>query len=243
MVIAKPQFKRPCRRYSTRMALRDAGSAGNNCMLLSVLAAAGLPPDAMALRGRIADAIDAMSVADREAFVKDVVEPGQAVVDPAAVLGPTYVRDFDAWSRRVRMGSSMLGAPELHVLRGILAADGIDVEVTSLRSLSDSKTAAAWARTQRAAHCGTRKLILIATDGGHYNWVSEPTPELAVPTAGPEPVRAPEQAPLRGGTSKKCRAKTNRWTASSVLSTIASIPGLWVVLAFIAFRAITKLKA
>lgn len=243
------------------MALRDAGSAGNNCMLLSVLAAAGLPPDAMALRGRIADAIDRMSIADREAFVKDVVEPGQAVADPSAVLGPTYVRDFEAWSRRVRTGSSMLGAAELHVLRGILAADGIDVEVTSLRSLSDSKTAAAWARTQRAAHCGTRRLILIATDGGHYNWVPEPAPEPVAPDPSfpvSDPVRVPEPAqlrgghrplhgssPLRGGTFKKKTSSTrNRpaWT-ESVLRTLASIPGLWIVFVFVAFRVITKFKA
>jgi hypothetical protein len=234
------------------MALRDAGSAGNNCMLLSVLAAAGLPPDAMALRGRIADAIDAMTISEREAFVKDVVEPGQAVADPSAVLGPTYVADFDTWSKRVRTGSSMLGAAELHVLRGILAADGIDVEVTSLRSLTDSKTAAAWARTQRAAHSGTRKLVLIATDGGHYNWVP-PEEELVakagkeIPAEVPGPAEIPGPAQLRGGGPGArgiCKKKSSSARpVVSVLRMLASIPGLWIVFAFVAFRVLTKFKA
>lgn len=228
------------------MALRDAGSAGNNCMLLSVLAASDLPPDAIAMRGRIADAIDAMTDSEREAFLKDVVEPGEAVSDPSAVLGPTFTRDFELWSSNVRTGSSMLGAAELHVLRRLLEADGIDVEVTSLRSLSDSKTAAAWARTQREAHGGGRKLVLIATDGTHYNWVPEPEPPLARPAQAAQPPQAvypvrpvhpshakPPQT-LRGG----CVSRRRGWHAMSVLRAIPAI--VWAALAFLAFRSLSS---
>lgn len=145
----------------------------------------------------------------------------------------------------------MLGAAELHVLRGILAADGIDVEVTSLRSLSDCKSAAAWARTQRAAHCGTRKLVLIATDGGHYNWVPEPPPEPkkteSLPARVQEPAQlrggGPSRPPLSGGTFKKKTTRNRPAWTESVVRTLASIPGLWIVFAFVAFRVLSKFKA
>lgn len=180
------------------MALRDAGSTGNNCMLLSILAAAGLPPDAAALRARIADAIDSMSEDERSEFEKDVVEPALAVTDSSEVLGATYTADFREWSRRVRTGASMLGAAELHVLRKLLRSDKIDVEVTSLRSLQDARVASSWAKTQRAIHPGgRRKLVLIATDGWHYNWL----PQDRSPPSGGCPATGARRAVRHPGSS------------------------------------------
>lgn len=152
--------------------LRDAGGRGNNCMLLSVLAAAGLPPDASGLRGDIADAINAMNQTAKKCFLEDVVDPVKEIPSPDTVLGPTFCkafgadRDWAAWSTAVRTGSDMLGAAELHVLRALMQRAGVRLEATSVASL-DNKSIREWAVRQTESG----PVILIVTDGTHYNWV------------------------------------------------------------------------
>ena len=170
-------------------------------MLLSVLAAAGLPPDAAGLRGDIADAIDAMDQPARQAFMTDVVDPVAEIASPDTVLGPTFCNtfgadhDWTAWSTAVRTGSDMLGAAELHVLRGLMQRAGVRLEATSVASL-DNAGIRGWALKQAEAG----PVVLIATDGTHYNWVD--FRDHALKSGGSS--GAATQRTRRGCASKAC---------------------------------------
>jgi len=149
-----------------------------DCMLLSVIEAGGLTSTPAALRARIADAIEALDDAGRETIVRDIVEPARAASLPAVeILGSTAAglagnadrEAFERWARDVRRGGKMLGAPELHVLKSLLAEEGLIVSETSVRHLRECDELDAWARKQTDQAPG--RVALLATDGTHYNWV------------------------------------------------------------------------
>ena len=180
--------------------LRDAGLTGLDCMLLCVIQAGALKTTPAALRARIADAIDALDDAGRETIVRDIVEPAKAASVPVAeILGATAAglaestepEAFHRWSQSVRRGGKMLGAPELHVLKPLLAAEGLHVAETSLSALREGDELLDWARKQtRQAECAPCRVALLATDGSHYNWV-QVLPEGPDGPDGPDGPKGP----------------------------------------------------